>query len=192
MPGWQLNGRTEARTSRPLAVKVIKDQEQGVLWMRALRMPMPANVAGAARRRQPSFDKGFGDGADLCRLDQQAIPGVVPANANRAVTADARAHATAGEGMSIRAGCSRWTMMPTGSSERGAPDVNSPPIAHEPGSPPRMKSASLFSGVPTSLGQAKASNYGSPLARNHKRQRSGSLPGHLPTTGIMPRIMGAT
>jgi hypothetical protein len=92
-------------------------------------MPTPANVAGAARRRQPGFDKGFGDGVDLCWLDPQAIPGVVPANAKRAVTADARAQATAGEGMTIRAGCSRWTMMPTGSSKRGAPNVNSPPVS---------------------------------------------------------------
>jgi hypothetical protein len=95
-------------------------------------MPTPANVAGAARRRQPGFDKGFGDGVDLCWLDPQAIPGVVPANAKRAVTADARAQATAGEGMTIRAGCSRWTMMPTGSSKRGAPNVNSPPVSRHP------------------------------------------------------------
>jgi hypothetical protein len=39
-------------------------------------------------------------------LDSQGITGVVPANANRAVTADARAQATAGEGMTI--GC--WVL----------------------------------------------------------------------------------
>jgi hypothetical protein len=45
--GWQLTVLTEAPTSRPLAVKVIKDQEQGVLWTRALRMQTPAKVAAA-------------------------------------------------------------------------------------------------------------------------------------------------
>jgi hypothetical protein len=40
---------------------------------------------------------------DLCWLDPQGITGVVPANANRAVSAGARAQATAGEGMPI--GC---------------------------------------------------------------------------------------
>jgi hypothetical protein len=38
---------------------------------------------------------------DLCWLDPQGITGVVPANANMAVSADARAQATAGEGMPI-------------------------------------------------------------------------------------------
>jgi hypothetical protein len=40
---------------------------------------------------------------DLCWLDPQGITGVVPANANRAASADARAQATAREGMPI--GC---------------------------------------------------------------------------------------
>jgi hypothetical protein len=41
--GWQLIGRSEARTSMAPAVKVVKNQVQGVLWMRALRMPTPVN-----------------------------------------------------------------------------------------------------------------------------------------------------
>jgi hypothetical protein len=64
--GWQLSLRTEARSSRPPAATVVKDQEQGVLWRRTLRTQTPAKVAGAARRRQAGFDKGCGDGMDLC------------------------------------------------------------------------------------------------------------------------------
>jgi hypothetical protein len=103
VPGWQLIVRTEVHTSRPRAVKVVQDQEPGVLWRRALRLQTPAKVAGAARRRQPGFDKRGGHGVDLCWLNPQGITGVGPANAKRAVTADARAQATTAEGMTI--GC---------------------------------------------------------------------------------------
>jgi hypothetical protein len=99
--GWQLSLRTEARTSRPPAATVVKDQEQGVLWRRTLCRPTPTKVAGAARRRQPDCEKHGGDGVDRCWLDPQGITGVLPAHAERAVTADGRAQATAAEGMTI-------------------------------------------------------------------------------------------
>jgi hypothetical protein len=98
VPGWQRIVRTEVHASRPRAVKVVQDQGPGVLWRRALRLPTLAKVAGAARRRQPGFDKCGGDGVDLCWLDPQGITGVGPANAKRAVTADARAQATTAGG----------------------------------------------------------------------------------------------
>ena len=47
------------------------------------------------------FDKGFLDGSDRWWLDQQGIRFVVPAKANMAVTADARAQAAAGEGSPV-------------------------------------------------------------------------------------------
>jgi hypothetical protein len=64
-------------------------------------MPTPANGAGVAHRRQPDCEKRGGDRVDLCGLDPQGITRVVPANAERDVTGDARAQATAGEGMTI-------------------------------------------------------------------------------------------
>jgi hypothetical protein len=127
--GWQLIMRTEARTGRPLAVKGIQDQAQGVLWTRALRMPTPAKVAGAARRRPPGFYTRCGDGVDLRWLDPQGITGVVRANAKRALTADTRAQATAAEGMSIGG----WAHEVDDDADRifpgGAPHVNSPPVS---------------------------------------------------------------
>jgi hypothetical protein len=96
--GWQLSVLFEARTSMPPAVKGVQDQGQGVLWRRALRKQTPAKVAGAARQRQPGFDKRGGDGVDLCGLDPRGSAGVVPAHAERAVTADARAQATTAGG----------------------------------------------------------------------------------------------
>jgi hypothetical protein len=129
VPGWQLIMRTEARAGRPVAVKGIQDQAQGVLWTRALRMPTPAKVAGAARRRPPGFYTRCGDGVDLRWLDPQGITGVVRANAKRALTADTRAQATAAEGMSIGG----WAHEVDDDADRifpgGAPHVNSPPVS---------------------------------------------------------------
>jgi hypothetical protein len=60
-----------------------------------------ANLAGAARLHKVVFDRGFLDGTDLWWLDQQGIRFVVPAKANMAVTAEARAHAAAGEDLTV-------------------------------------------------------------------------------------------
>jgi hypothetical protein len=59
------------------------------------------NLAGAARLHTVVFDKGFLNGTDLWSLDQQGIRFVVPAKANMAVTADARAQAAAGDGVTV-------------------------------------------------------------------------------------------
>jgi hypothetical protein len=104
--GWQLSVLIVARTRLSLAMKVVQDQEQKVLWRRALHMQTPARVGGATRRRRPGFDKRCRDGMDQCRPDPQGITGLVLANANRAATADARTQATAGQGMTI--GC--WVL----------------------------------------------------------------------------------
>jgi hypothetical protein len=52
---------------------------------------------GDTRLHKVVFDRGFLDGADLWWLDQRGLLFVVPAKANMAVTADARAQAAAGE-----------------------------------------------------------------------------------------------
>jgi hypothetical protein len=59
------------------------------------------NLAGASRLAQVVFDKGFWEGTTLWWLDQQGIRFVVPAKTNMAVTADARAQAAAGEGITM-------------------------------------------------------------------------------------------
>jgi hypothetical protein len=99
--GWKVIVLIEARTKIPLAAKVVKIHEHEVLWMRALVIQAQANLAGAARLDKLVFDKGFLDGADLWWLAQQGITFVLPAKDNMAVTADARAQAAAGEGVTM-------------------------------------------------------------------------------------------
>jgi hypothetical protein len=91
----------EATTKIPLAVKVGPIQEHETHWTRALVTQARTNLAGSAGLHKVVFDKGFLDGTDLWWLDQQGILFVVPAKANMAVTADARAQAAAGEGLSM-------------------------------------------------------------------------------------------
>ncbi len=97
--GWKVLLLIDAVTKIPLAVKVGKIDEHETHWTRALVTQARANLAGCARLHQVVFDKGFLDGTDLWWLDQHATTFVVPAKANMAVTADARAHAAAGEGI---------------------------------------------------------------------------------------------
>lgn len=97
--GWKVLLVIEAVTKIPLAVKVGKIQEHETHWTRALVTQARANLAGYARLHKVVFDKGFLDGTDLWWLDQQGVCFVVPAKANMAVTADARAQAVAGEGI---------------------------------------------------------------------------------------------
>jgi Transposase DDE domain len=89
----------DAATKIPLAVKVGKIQEHETHWPRALVTQARANRAGYARLHKVVFDRGFWDGTDLWWLDQQGLTFVVPAKTNMAVTADARAQAMAGEGI---------------------------------------------------------------------------------------------
>jgi hypothetical protein len=81
------------------AVKVAQIQEHETRFLRALVTQARTNLAGTARLHTVVFDKGFLDGVDLWWLDQHGISFVVPAKANMAVTADARAQAAAGEGV---------------------------------------------------------------------------------------------
>jgi Transposase DDE domain len=97
--GWKVLLMIEAVTKIPLAVKVGKIQEHETHWTRALVTQARANLAGHARLHKVVFDRGFLDGTDLWWLDQHGLCFVVPAKANMAVTADARAQAAAGEGI---------------------------------------------------------------------------------------------
>jgi hypothetical protein len=99
--GWKLIVLIEARTKIPLAAKVVPIQEHETLSLRALVMQARTNLAGHARLHKVVFDRGFLDGTDLWWLDQHGIFFVVPAKDNMAVTADARAQAAAGEGITI-------------------------------------------------------------------------------------------
>jgi Transposase DDE domain len=99
--GWKVLLLIEAVTKIPLAVKVGPIQEPEALCARALVTQARMNLAGYAHLAKVVFDKGFLDGTTLWWLDQQGIRFVVPAKANMAVTADARALAAAGEGVTV-------------------------------------------------------------------------------------------
>jgi hypothetical protein len=99
--GWKPVVLIDAGTKIPLAVKVVPIHEHEVLSMRALVAQARTKLAGAARLHKVVFDRGFLDGVDLWWLDQQGITFVVPAKDNMAVTADARAQAAAGEGITV-------------------------------------------------------------------------------------------
>jgi DDE family transposase len=99
--GWKVLLLIDAATKIPLAVKVGQIQEHEALWARALVTQARLNLAGYTRLAKVVFDKGFLDGTTLWWLEQQGIRFVVPAKANMAVTADARAQAAAGEELTI-------------------------------------------------------------------------------------------
>lgn len=99
--GWKGLLLIDAVTQIPLAVKVVQIQEHEALWTRAVVTQARANLAGYARLHKVVFDRGFWAGTDLWWLDQQGIRFVVPAKSTMAVTADARALAAAGEGVTV-------------------------------------------------------------------------------------------
>jgi DDE family transposase len=107
---WKVLWLIDAATKIPLAVKVGKIHAHEALWTRALVTQACLHLAGAARLHKVLFDQGFLDGSTLWWLDQQGITGVVPAKANMAVPADARAQAAAGE--EITAGRRAHTVRP--------------------------------------------------------------------------------
>ncbi|HEX9868873.1 MAG TPA: transposase [Candidatus Tectomicrobia bacterium] len=99
--GWKLIVLIDARTKIPLAAKVVPIQAHETLFLRALVTQARSHVAGDVRLHKVVFDTGFLDGTDLWWLNQRGITFVVPAKANMAVTADARAQAAAGEGITV-------------------------------------------------------------------------------------------
>jgi Transposase DDE domain len=99
--GWKLIVLIDAGTKTPLTRQVVPSQEHEVLSMRALVTQARSNLAGHSRLHMVGFDKGFLDGGDLWWLEQRGITLVVPTKDNMAVTADARAQATAGEGITV-------------------------------------------------------------------------------------------
>src|SRR5215211_4078796 len=99
--GWKPIVLIDAMTKIPLAVKVVPIHEHEVLSMRALITQARANLTGFTRLHKVVFDRGFLDGADLWWLDHHGITFVVPAKDHMTVTADARAQAAAGEGITV-------------------------------------------------------------------------------------------
>jgi hypothetical protein len=99
--GWKVLLLIDAATKSPLAVKVGPIQAHETHWTRALVTQARTHLAGAARLHQVVFDTGFWDGTDLWWLDQPGVRFVVPAKATMAVTAEARAPAAAGAGLTI-------------------------------------------------------------------------------------------
>jgi hypothetical protein len=99
--GWKVLWLIEAATKIPLAVTVGQSQAPETPWTRALVTQAQAHWAGQARLQTVVCDQGVLDGPDLWWLDQQGLTFVVPATPHRAVTADARAQAMAGEGITV-------------------------------------------------------------------------------------------
>ncbi len=123
--GWNVRLWIDAVTTMPLAVTVVQMQEHEALWTRALVTQARANLAGDACLYQVAFDQGCWAGTDLWWLEPQGSGVVVPANDHRAVTADARALAAAGAGVSVgrRVHTVRHGPGRTASSERLEPAV---------------------------------------------------------------------
>ena len=99
--GWKVIVLIDAATKIPLAVKVVPIQEHETLSLRALVTQARTNLAGHARLHKVVFARGLLAGTDLWWLDQHGLLFVVPAKADMAVTADARALAAAGDGMTV-------------------------------------------------------------------------------------------
>jgi hypothetical protein len=99
--GWKVRLRIESVTKLPRGVHVGKIAAHETHGPRALVTPARAKRGGAARRHTGVFAQGFGDGPALWWRDQQGGLCVVPAPATMAVTADARAQAAAGAGLTV-------------------------------------------------------------------------------------------
>ena len=99
--GWKVWLLLEAATKIRLAVKVGQIQEQETHGTRALVTQARTHLAGAARLDKVVFDRGFGEGPELGWLNQPGLLFGVPAKANLAVTAEARAQAAAGVGLTM-------------------------------------------------------------------------------------------
>jgi hypothetical protein len=99
--GWQGLLLSDAATKIPLAVNVGQMQDREALWARALSTQARMHLAGAARLHKVVFDQGFWDGTTLWWLDQPKSTLVVPAQDHMAVSADARAQALAGAGLTV-------------------------------------------------------------------------------------------
>jgi hypothetical protein len=97
--GWQVLSRMDAATQMPRAVKGGKSAAHEPHWTRALVTQARATLAGVAPRHTVVFEQGVWAGSALGWLDQPGLRFVVPAQAHRAVPAEARAPATAGDGL---------------------------------------------------------------------------------------------
>jgi hypothetical protein len=93
--GWKVLLVIDAATKISLAVKVLQIHEHEGLWARASVTQTRTKLAGAARLHKVVLEKGCLDGTDLWWLAQQGIAIIVPAQAHRAMTADAAAQSTA-------------------------------------------------------------------------------------------------
>jgi Transposase DDE domain len=149
--GWKVLLLIDAVTKIPLAVKVVPIQEHEILSLRALVTQARTNLGGHARLHKVVFDRGFLDGTDLWWLDQRGVMCVVPAKANMAVTADARAQA-AGAGVTVgrRVHTRRHGQGKTAWTERLETEV-----VGITGRPPPTTMARLRKGVTTTAGTSR-------------------------------------
>jgi hypothetical protein len=118
--GWKVLRLRAAATTMPLAVTVAPLQAHAALGTRAWVSQARAHRGEEARRHNGIFDPGLLAGAALGWLAPRGIVVVGPAQAPRAVTAEARAQAAAGEerpgGRAKPPGQSAWR--PRGAASR--------------------------------------------------------------------------
>jgi len=99
--GWKPIVWIEAMTPMPLAIQGVPRHAPDGRSRQALVTQARAPLMGVTRRHQGVGARGCGAGAALWGLDHQGITGVGPATDHLAVTAEARAPAAAGAGITV-------------------------------------------------------------------------------------------
>ena len=89
--GWKVLVLIDAQTRLPLAMKVVQIQEYEGRWLVPLLEQAQRNLGTRGQIHTIVIDRGYLDGEDLWRVDQQGVRFVVVGKANMAVTQDAQA-----------------------------------------------------------------------------------------------------
>jgi hypothetical protein len=89
--GWKVLVLIDVQTRLPLAMKVVQIQEYEGRWLVPLLEQAQRNLGTRGHIHTIVIDRGYLDGEDLWRVDQQGVRFVVVGKANMTVTQDAQA-----------------------------------------------------------------------------------------------------
>src|SRR3989475_3486911 len=84
--GWKVLVLIDVHTRLPLAMKVVQIQEYEGRWLVPLLEQAQRNLGTRGRIRTIVIDRGYLDGEDLWRVDQQGVRFVVVSKSNMTVT----------------------------------------------------------------------------------------------------------
>jgi hypothetical protein len=98
--GWKVLVLIDVQTRLPLAMKVVQIQEYEGRWLVPLLEQAQRNLGTRGHIHTIVIDRGYLDGEDLWRVDQQGVRFVVVGKANMTVTQDAQALAKRERGRS--------------------------------------------------------------------------------------------